>query len=120
MTYSSHVIEHGSTAPGRWLRGKRLRITLWTAAVEGLLVVLHVLHWWEIVVLAAAGVAFWMFAGRKNRLDIIRQSGWIFAVSQLLVLIVPLALALATTIAIAVFALLAVAALVFLFTERPR
>jgi hypothetical protein len=119
MTYGGHVIEHGSTAPGRWLRGRRFRITLWTAAIEGLLVVLHVLHWWEIVALAAVGVGFWLYAGRKNRLDIIRQAGWIFAVSQLLVLIVPLALALATTIAIVVFALLAIAALVFLFTERP-
>ena len=53
----AHVIEHGSTRSGRWLRERRLRITLWIAAVEGLLYLVHVLHWWEAVVLAAIAVA---------------------------------------------------------------
>jgi hypothetical protein len=118
MTYSGRVIDSGSTRPGRWLRGRRLKLTLWIAAIEGLLVVVHVLHWWEIVLLAALGVAFWWTAGRRHRADIVRQGSWIFAVSQLLVVLVPAALAIATTIAIAVFALLAIGALIFLFTER--
>ena len=57
MTYGGHVLDHGSSRSGRWLRGKRFRITLWIAAIEGLLYVVHVLHWWEAVVLAAIGVA---------------------------------------------------------------
>jgi cation transport ATPase len=120
MTYSGHVIEHGSTGLGRWLRGRRLRITLWAAAIEGLLVVLHVLHLWEIIVLAVLAVGFWAYAGRGSRHDIVRESAWILAVSQLLVLVVPLALIFAATFAIVIFALLAAAALVFLFTERRR
>ena len=118
VTYGGHVIEHGTTRPGRWLRGRRLRITLWTAAIEGLLVIVHVLHLWEIILLAAIAVGLWAFAGRRNRADVIRQASWIFAASQVLVLLVPLALTVAMTIAIVVFVLLAVAALIFLFTER--
>ncbi len=43
---------------------------------------------------------------------------WILAASQLLVLCVPLALGLVKAVAIGVIALLAIAALIFLFTER--
>ena len=42
-----------------------------------------------------------------------------FAVSQLLVLCVPIALTIVTAFAIGVVVLLAIAALIFLFTERP-
>jgi hypothetical protein len=50
----------------------------------------------------------------------VRHAGWILAASQLLVLVVPLALSLLKAIAIGVIALLAIAALVFLFTERSK
>ena len=35
--FGAHAIEHGSTRTGRWLRERRLRFTLWIAAIEGLL-----------------------------------------------------------------------------------
>ena len=100
MTYGGQVLDHGSSRSGRWLRGKRFRVTLWIAAFEGLLYVVHVLHWWEAVALAAIGVAFWWYAGRNNRVDLVRQVSWVFAVSQLLVLCVPIALAIVTAFAI--------------------
>lgn len=114
-----HAIDHGSTRGGRWLRERRVRITLWVAAIEGLLYLFHALHWWTAVVLAAVAVLFWWYAGRQSRSDLVRQAAWIFAASQLLVLCVPLALAVVKAIAIAVIALLAIAAVIFLFTERP-
>jgi hypothetical protein len=113
-----YAIEHGSTRIGRWLRERRLRFTLWIAAIEGLLYVVHVLHWWAAVLLAVIAVTFWWFAGRQHRSDALRQASWIFAVSQLLVLVVPLALGVVKLIAVGLVALLAVVALVFLFTER--
>jgi heme O synthase-like polyprenyltransferase len=115
----SYALEHGSTRPGRWLRAKRLRFTLWIAAAEGLLYLVHVLHWWLAVALAVIAVGFWWYAGRRHRSDLLRQASWIFAVSQLLVLCVPIALSIVTAIAIGVVALLAIGALIFLFTERP-
>jgi hypothetical protein len=113
-----HAIDHGSTRGGRWLRERRLRITLWLAAIEGLLYLFHALHWWAAVLLAAIAVLFWWYVARPNRSDLVRQLGWIFAASQLLVLCVPLALALVATVAVAVIALLAIAGLIFLFTQR--
>src|SRR5918912_4064560 len=115
----SYAIEHGSSRTGRWLRERRLRFTLWTAAIEGVLYLFHVLHWWEAVLLAAIAVLFWWYAGRQHRSDALRQASWIFAASQLLVLCVPIALAIVKAIAVGVIALLAIAALIFLFTERP-
>ena len=115
----SHAIEHGSTRSGRWLRERRLRFTMWIAAVEGLLYLFHVLHWWAAVALAIIAVGFWWYIARAHKSYALRQAGWIFAVSQLLVLCVPLALAVVKAIAIGVIALLAIAALIFLFTERP-
>ena len=114
-----HAIEHGSSRSGRWLRERRLRITLWIAAIEGLLYLFHVLHLWEAVGLAVIAVAFWWYVARVHRSFSLRQIGWIFAASQLLVLCVPIALAVLKAVAIGVIALLAIAALIFLFTERP-
>jgi hypothetical protein len=113
-----YAIEHGSTRTGRWLRERRLRFTLWIAAIEGLLYLFHALHWWAAALLAAVAVLFWWYAGRQHRSDALREATWIFAASQLLVLVVPLALGLVKAIAIGVIALLAIVALVFVFTER--
>jgi hypothetical protein len=115
---STTAIEHGSTRPGRWLRERRLRLTMWIALGEGVLYLVHVLHWWEAVALAAITVGFWWYAGRSSRSDLIRQATWIAAASQLLVLCVPVALAVLSAIAIGVIALLAIAALIILFRER--
>jgi hypothetical protein len=115
---SAQAIEHGSSRSGRWLRARRFRTTLWVAAIEGILYVVHVLHWWEAVVLAAIGVAIWL-TGRNHRSDSVRQLAWILAASQLLVLCVPIALAILKAIAIGVIAVLAIVALILLFTRRP-
>jgi hypothetical protein len=117
--FGTHAIEHGSSRSGRWLRERRLRLTLWLAAAEGLLYLFHALQWWAAVALAVIAVGFWWFAGRSSRSDVVRNVAWVFAASQLLVLCVPIALGLLKVVAIAVIALIAIAALIFLFTERP-
>ena len=118
--FGAHAIEHGSSRTGRWLRERRFRFTLWIAAVEGLLYLFHALHWWAAVALAVIAVGFWWYVGARQPLGHAARGGWIFAVSQLLVLCVPLALAVVKAVAIGVIALLAIAALIFLFTERPQ
>ena len=115
----SHAIEHGSSRSSRWLRERRLRITLWIAAVEGVFYLVHVLHWWEAVVLAVIAVAIWWTGGRASRSDFFRQASWIFAASQLLVLCVPIALTIFKWIAIGVVSILAVVGLFMLFSRRP-
>ena len=117
--FGTHAIDAGTTRSGRWLRERRLRLTLWIAALEGFLYFFHVLHWWAAVALAIIAVGFWWYVARGNRSSVLRQIGWIFAASQLLVLCVPIALAVVKAIAIGVIAILAIAALIFLFRERP-
>jgi hypothetical protein len=113
------AIEHGSSRSSRWLRSRRLRITLWIAAIQGLLYIAHILHWWEAVVLAAIASAIWWLAGRSSRSDTFRQGSWIFAASQLLVLCIPIALTVVKALAIGIVALLAIVGLYLLFSRRP-
>jgi hypothetical protein len=117
--FGTQAIEHGSSRSSRWLRSKRLRVTLWIAAVEGLFYLFHVLHWWEAVVLAVIAVGVWWTAGRSSRSDVLRQASWIFAASQLLVLCVPIALTIVKALAIGIIAILAIVGLFLLFSRRP-
>ncbi len=117
--FGAHAIEHGSTRSGRWLRARRFRLTLWIAAIEGLLYLVGVLNWWLVVVIAAIAVLLWMYGGRSSRSDLVRQATWVIAVSQLLVLCVPIAFWIVKALAIGLVVLIAIAALIFLFTERP-
>ena len=114
----SYAIEHGSSRFGRWLRLRRIRITLGLAAVEGLLYLFGVLGWWEALLFAVITGAFWWFAGRSSRSDVVREVAWILVASQLLVLLVPLALGIVKAVAVAVIVVLAIVALFFLFTDR--
>jgi hypothetical protein len=116
---STQALEHGSSRSGRWLRERRLRVTLWIAALEGLLYLVHVLHWWEAVVLAAIAAGIWWTGGRASRSHFVRQGSWIFAASQLLVLCVPIALTIFKWVAIGVVSILAVIGLLLLFRRKP-
>ena len=112
------VIEHGTTQQGRWLRSHRVRIAIWIAVVEGILVVLHVVPWWLAVVVGAIAVVLYYEFGRKSRSDTVRQSSWIIAASQVMVALVPILVLILGTLAIIAVAFLAVLALIALFAER--
>lgn len=112
------VIEHDTTQHGRWLRSHRVRIAIWIAVVEGILVVVHVIPWWAAVIVAALAVLFYFEVGRKSGSDTIRQSSWIIAASQALVALVPILFAIIKTLALVAVAILAVLALIALFAER--
>ena len=51
---------------GRWLRERRLRLALWIAVVEGLLVVFDVIPGWPALVVGALVVVFYVFVGRSS------------------------------------------------------
>ncbi|HEX6700674.1 MAG TPA: hypothetical protein VF101_08090 [Gaiellaceae bacterium] len=115
---SGQLVDHGSTRAGRWLRARRLRFAAWIAVVEGLLVVLHVIPWFAAVALAALALGFYIWLGRELRSDAARQASWIAAASQVLVVLVPVLVALIGGLAILAVGVLAVVALVVLFTDR--
>lgn len=112
------VVEHGTSRSGRWLRARRLRLALWIAVVEGALVAFHVVSWWLAIAVAGAAFALYLFVGRENRADTVRQASWIAAASQAFMLLVPIVFIVVGTLALVVVGILAVVALVFLFSER--
>ena len=68
------------------------RLALWIAVVEAALVVFDVFPRWPAFVLGLALLAFYVVVGRNVRNDTIRQASWIAAVSQLLIVALPLIL----------------------------
>lgn len=118
MFSHGHVLEHRSTAGGRWLRPRRLRIALGIALVEGLLVVLDVVDWWVAIVFAFAAIGFYLVAGRHLRSYTARQASWVAAAAQALVVLVPVLVVVISWLAIVALAILAVIALVVLFADR--
>ncbi len=121
MAYSQPMIEAGSTRIGRWLRERRLRLALWVAVVEGLLVALTPdLTKWTVLIIGAILLAFYMIAGRNMRWDVARQLSWIAAASQalaILVVILAFVLKLVAIVAVVIFALVALA---YLFSDSRR
>ena len=108
------------TGPGTKLRSKRIKIALWIAVAEGLLTLVGVIPHWVVYVLAAVAIAFWVGAGRNYSSNLGRQLSWIFAASQSAAVLVPIVWFLAKTAAIIAIAIIAVVALIYLFTERDR
>jgi hypothetical protein len=115
------MIEAGSTRIGRWLRERRLRLALWVAVIEGLLVALtHDLTRWTVLVIAVIVLAFYVLAGRSMRWDVARQLSWIAAASQALAILVVVVAFILGLVAIFLVALFAVIALAYLFSDYKR
>jgi hypothetical protein len=120
MGANANVLEgRQPSRPARYLHEHRLRITFWIAAIEGLLVIVGVIPHLAIYVLAVAAVVFWAFLARNYRSPVARNLSWIFAASQALVVLVPVLWFVAKWIAILAIAIIAIGALVILFTDRP-
>jgi hypothetical protein len=113
---ASHVlVEHGESRLARRLRRNRLRIALAIAAVEGVLVIAGAIPWWVVVLLALAALVAYVGWGREHESADVRVVTWTAAVSQLLVVLVPVvagALVVLAAVAVVVVAAVALAALV--------
>jgi len=98
-----------------------MRLALWVAVIEGLLVAITPdLTKWTVLVIGAILLAFYIVAGRNMRWDVGRQLSWIAAASQalaILVVILAFVLKLVAIVAVVVFAIIA---LVYLFSDYRR
>lgn len=116
---SSHlVLEHRSSTLGRRAHRNRLWIALAVAAVEGLLVLVGAIAWWAVVLAAAVAVALYAWRLREHGNADVRTAGWIAAVSQLVVVLVPVLTAVAAAIVVLIIVLAAVGVLAALLLDR--
>jgi uncharacterized membrane protein YqhA len=115
------MIEAGSTRVGRWLRARRVRLAIWVAVVEGLIVALdHGVSRWTVMILSIAVLAVYFTAGRNMRWDVGRQLAWIAAASQVMALLVVVLAFIVWGIALALVVLFAIVALVYLYSDLRR
>ena len=112
------AIEHRSSRTGRWLRARRVRLALWIAVAEGLLVIFDVIPGWTALLVGALILAFYLFLGRSLRSDTVRQVSWVAAASQVFVALVPVLLFFVGFLAVIALAVLAAVALVALLADR--
>jgi hypothetical protein len=115
------MIEAGSTRGGRWLRHRRLRIALWVAVIEGIIVAATPdLSRWTVLVIGTIVLGFYVLAGRNMSWDVGRHLSWIAAASQAMAILVVLFFFIFEWIAIAAIAALAIFALIYLFSDHKR
>jgi hypothetical protein len=121
MAVNANVLEaRRASKPARYLRDHRFKLTLWIAAIEGLLVFVHVIPHLVIYVLAVVAVGLGITVARRYRSATARNASWIFACSQALAVLIPVVLFFAEWAAAVAIAALAVVALVILFAGRKR
>ena len=115
---SGFVVEHRESQFSRRLRRRRVQIAVGIAAVEAVLVVAGLLPWWLVVAAAAGSVALYLWLGRDHTSPGVRAATWIAAVSQLIVVLVPVGLVVVGILAIVAVAILAAVALAMLLLDR--
>jgi hypothetical protein len=116
---SSHVlIENGESRLARRLRQNRVRLALAIAALEGILVLAGAVEWWLVVLLALAALGIYAAWGREHPNAEVRVATWTAAVSQLLVVVVPVLAGAVVVLAVVAVVVLAVLALAALLLER--
>jgi hypothetical protein len=113
------AVEHGSSRTGRWLRARRVRIALWIAVVEGIIVALaHDVSRWTVVAIAIPILALYVIWGRSARSYTARQLAWIAGASQALAVVVVIMAFILSWLALLMAGIFAAIALLFLFSDR--
>lgn len=121
MAVSQPTIEAGRTRASSWLRERRLRIALWIAVFEGIVVALeHDVSRWTVLFIAVPLLALYMFVGRDLPWDAGRQLAWIVAASQVLALLVVILAFVVGAIALVLVGMFALVALAYLFSDLRR
>jgi hypothetical protein len=119
VTGTPNVIDHGTTKTGRWLRARRVRLVLWIAVVEGILVaLLHDVTRWTVILIAAICILIYGLWGRNSSSDTIRQATWIAGASQALAVLLVLLAFIIPLLVVALVVVFAIVAIAFFFVDR--
>jgi hypothetical protein len=121
MAYSQSAIESGGSKAGRWLHERRLKLALYIAILEGVVVAIRGdVSRWTVVALAALVLIIYMLLRDRLRWDAGREVIWIVAASQAMALLVVLLAFVIGALSLLLVGVLAVVALVYLFNDRRR
>ena len=112
------TIEHRQGRFGPVLRQRRSHLVLWIIVIEGILVVFDVIPWWSVLLAAAVALIAYVTVGREHSSPTVREVAWIAAVSQLVVVLVPVLAVVLTALAVVALVMVAVGALVLLLLDR--
>jgi hypothetical protein len=113
------VIEHRTSRTGRWLRARRVRIALWIAVIEGIIVALaHDFSRWTVIAIAIPVLAIYVLWGRNAGSDTARQISWIAGASQALAVVVVIMAFILSWLALILAGIFAAVALLFLLVDR--
>ena len=118
MAYQTPVLEHRSSRGARWLRANRLRIALWGAVAEAVLVVFGVIDVLPALLVAGLVIVAYFWLAPRLRAGLARDALWTGAVWQAIVAMVPVLVLVVGTLALIAVGLLAAAVLVVLLTGR--
>jgi len=121
VVHEHSVIEAHTTRMSRWLRERRLRLALWIAVLEGIVVAVRGdISRWTVVVIAALVLLVYMSLRERINWDAGRQILWIVAASQVMALLVVILAFVVGVIALVLVGLFALVALVYLFSDLRR
>jgi hypothetical protein len=95
-----------------------VRIAAAVALVEGILIVFDAISGWAAIAVAAVVLAFYFAVGRHLRRDVARDASWTAALSQVLVVFVPVATFVFGVVVLLALAVLAAVALFVLVADR--
>lgn len=115
---SNVVVEHGESSFSRSLRRRRFIVVGVIAGIEAILVLADVIPWWAAILAAVAAVAIYVGWARDHPAPIVRSVAWVGAASQLVVVLVPVAIVLVGVLAIVGVVVLAALALAVLLLDR--
>jgi hypothetical protein len=112
------VVEHRQGPTTRWLRERRVSVAIAIAIAEGILIVAGELSKALALVVAIAVVVLYFTLADRLRAGLAREIAWIAAVSQAIVMLVPVLVILIGTLTLIAIAVIGVLALVLLFSRR--
>ncbi len=104
-----------------WLSQPKVKIALWIAVAEGIIVAIdRDVSRWTVIIIAVPVILFYLLAGRTLESRVGRQASWIAASSQALAVIVVILTFVIKIFALVIAGVFAVVALYLLMVERPR
>jgi hypothetical protein len=112
------VVEHRQGPTTRWLHERRISLAIGVAILEGVLILAGDLSKALALIVAIAVVVGYFTLGDRLRPGVGREVAWIAALSQAIVMLVPILLIVLSTLAIIGLAVLGVIALVLLLSRR--